>query len=109
MQVNYEVLRENCETLVLSLDAQALSHSLFTRGVITLQLYEKLSPLAHTTRTEKNGILFQDLVRNTSPNLIPQLCEVLDAEEATRHLAVQLKGFKPLLMILYTVFFLKTL
>jgi len=91
MQANEKVLRENYEALLRSLDAEALSDHLFAKGVITLQLYEKLS-LIHITRTQKNKTLLQDLLRNASPDLIPQLCEVLDAEDATRYLADQLKG-----------------
>jgi len=91
MQANQKVLLDNYDVLLKSLDAEALSDYLYGKGVITLRLYEKLS-LIHITRSQKNGILLRDLSRNTSPNLIPQLCEVLDAEDATRHLANQLRG-----------------
>ena len=90
-QASQRVLREHYQVLESSLDAQALSGALFSKGLITLELNEELS-LVHTTRTQKNGILLRYLLRNPSPNLIPQLCEILSAEEANKHLASSLKG-----------------
>lgn len=92
-QNSQKVLREHYQALESSLDAQALSGALFSKGLITLELNEELS-LVHTTRTQKNGILLRYLLRNPTPNLIPLLCEILNAEEANRHLANKLKGCK---------------
>jgi len=99
VQTSQKVLRDHYQTLESSLDAQALSGALFSKGLITLELNEELS-LVHTTRTQKNGILLRYLLRNPSPNLIPQLCEILNSEEATRHLAGILKGPKSLYIML---------
>ena len=90
-QASQRVLRDHYQVLESSLDAQALSGALFSKGLITLELNEELS-LVHTTRTQKNGVLLRYLLRNPSPNLIPQLCEILSAEEANKHLASSLKG-----------------
>ena len=90
-QVSQKVLQEHYQYLESSLDAQALSGALFSRGLITLELNEELA-LFHTTRTQKNGILLRYLLRNSSPNLIPQLCEILSAEEANRYIARELEG-----------------
>ena len=92
-QASQKVLRDHYQTLESSLDAQALSGALFSKGLITLELNEELS-LVHTTRTQKNGILLRYLLRNPSPNLIYQLCDILNGEEANRHLASLLKGCK---------------
>lgn len=91
MEVGQKVLRDHYQALESSLDAQALSGALFSRGLITLELNEELS-LFHTTRTQKNGVLLRYLLKNPSPNLIPQLCDILSAEEANKHLASLLKG-----------------
>ena len=92
-QASQKVIRDHYQALESSLDAQALSGALFSRGLITLELNEELS-LVHTTRTQKNGILLRYLLRNPAPNLILQLCDILNAEEANRHLANLLKGSK---------------
>lgn len=98
-QAGQKVLRDNYQTLESSLDAQALSGALFSKGLITLELNEELS-LVHTTRTQKNGILLRYLLRNPLPNLIPQLCDILNVEEANRHLASSLKGCRSILFAL---------
>lgn len=90
-QASQKVLQEHYQYLESSLDAQALSGALFSKGLITLELNEELA-LFHTTRTQKNGILLRYLLRNSSPNLIPQLCEILSAEEANRYIARELEG-----------------
>ena len=99
-QATQKVLRDHYQALESSLDAQALSGALFSRGLITLELNEELS-LVHTTRTQKNGILLRYLLRNPTPNLILQLCDILNAEEANRHLANLLKGCKSSCIHLY--------
>ena len=63
METSQRVLREHYQVLESSLDAQALSGALFSKGLITLELNEELS-LVHTTRTQKNGILLRYLLRN---------------------------------------------
>ena len=99
-QATQKVLRDHYQALESSLDAQALSGALFSRGLITLELNEELS-LVHTTRTQKNGILLRYLLRNPTPNLILQLCDILNVEEANRHLANLLKGCKSSCIHLY--------
>ncbi|XP_065912498.1 uncharacterized protein [Dysidea avara] len=79
-------LRECYTHLESSLDAQAISGTLFSKGIITMELMEELS-LVHLTRFQKNGILLRYFLRNPVPNLISQLCDVLRMEEANRHLA----------------------
>lgn len=93
MEISQKVLRDHYQVLESSLDAQAISGALFSKGLITLELNEELA-LYHTTRTQKNGILLRYLLRNPSPNLIPQLCDILGTEEANRYLAIRLKGCK---------------
>ena len=90
-QYEHSALRECYSHLESSLDAQAISGTLFSKGMITMELMEELS-LVHTTRFQKNGVLLRYLLRNPVPNLISQLCEVLNMEEANRHLAITLQG-----------------
>lgn len=101
-QTSQKVLRDHYRVLETSLDAQALSGALFSKGLITLELNEELS-LVHTTRAQKNGILLRYLLRNPSPNLIPQLCEILHAEEANKHLASTLEGYSIIISAFTTV------
>jgi len=90
-QCEQSTLRECYSHLESSLDAQAIAGTLFSKGIITMELMEELS-LVHTTRFQKNGVLLRYLLRNPVPNLISQLCEVLNMEEANRHLARTLQG-----------------
>jgi len=90
-QYEHSAFRECYSHLESSLDAQAISGTLFSKGMITIELMEELS-LVHTTRFQKNGVLLRYLLRNPVPNLISQLCEVLNMEEANRHLARTLQG-----------------
>ena len=92
--------RECYQYLESSLDAQAISGALFSRGIISMEQMEELS-LVNTTRFQKNGILLRCLMRSPVPTVFSQLCEVLSMEEANRHLARTLQGQQWLAYTLY--------
>lgn len=108
LKINQKVLRTHYHLLENSLDAEAVAGALFAKQLITSTINSQLG-MFHTTTLQKNRILLQHLMTNSTPDLIPQLCEILNQDTTKRHLASLLKGYIICLSGLTSTHFVTTL